>query len=81
MSISENMKRILDQENDLSEKYIEAKILLSQKNNNDALLLLNKIIEEGDGTYSTLSLYLIIDQESSSTKDVLLNDNGLILHD
>ncbi len=64
----ENLKK-----NDLSEKYIEAKILLSQKNNNDALLLLNKIIEEGDGTYSTLSLYLIIDQEMEKDEKKILS--------
>jgi len=47
----------------LSENYIEAKILLSEKKPNKALDVLKKIIEQGDSTYSTLSLYLIIDQE------------------
>jgi len=49
--------------NDLSRNYIEAKILLSQKKSNEALDILEKIIEQGDNTYSVLSLYLIIDQE------------------
>ena len=47
----------------LSQNYIEAKIMLSQKKPNEALDVLKKIIKEKDSTYSVLSLYLIIDQD------------------
>jgi len=57
----------------LSENYIEAKILLSEKKPNKALDVLKKIIEQGDSTYSTLSLYLIIDQELEKDGKKILN--------
>mgnify|MGYP003949643959 CR=1 FL=1 len=57
----------------LSENYIEAKILLSEKKPNKALDVLKKIIEQGDSTYSTLSLYLIIDQELEKDDKKILN--------
>tara|TARA_Y100000590_G_C15568102_1_gene957470 strand:- start:561 stop:1181 length:621 start_codon:yes stop_codon:yes gene_type:complete len=56
----------------LSENYIEAKILLSQKKSNEALDVLEKIIDKEDSTYSVLSLYLIIDKKlEKDTKKVL----------
>ena len=57
----------------LSENYIEAKILLSEKKPNKALDVLKKIVEQGDSTYSTLSLYLIIDQELEKDGKKILN--------
>ncbi len=57
----------------LSENYIEAKIMLSQKKTNEALDVLKKIIEEKDSTYSVLSLYLIIDQELEKDSKKILN--------
>ena len=55
----------------LSEKFIDAKILLTKKKQDKALNVLEKIIEEKDNTYSVLSLYLIIDND-------LVNDNNKI---
>ena len=46
----------------LSEKYIEAKIYLENKENNKAKNILKNIIYENDSTYSTLALFLIINQ-------------------
>ena len=59
--------------NNLSENYIEAKILLSQKKSNEALDVLKKIIEQEDSTYSVLSLYLVIDQELEKDNKKILN--------
>jgi len=59
--------------NNLSENYIEAKILLSQKKSNEALDILKKIIEQEDNTYSVLSLYLVIDQELEKDDKKVLN--------
>ncbi len=56
----------------LSESFVDAKILLSQKNPKQALEVLKKIIEKKDSTYSVLSLYLVIDQD-------LVSDNNEIL--
>ena len=56
----------------LSESFVDAKILLSQKNPKQALEILKKIIEKKDSTYSVLSLYLVIDQD-------LVSDNNEIL--
>ena len=56
---------------ELSEKFIDAKILLTKKKQDKALNVLEKIIEEKDNTYSVLSLYLIIDND-------LINDNNKI---
>jgi len=57
----------------LSEDYIEAKIMLSQKRTNEALDVLKKIIKEEDSTYSVLSLYLIIDQKLEKDNKKILN--------
>ena len=46
----------------LSENYIQAKIYLENKNKNEALELLKKVIFANDPTYSTLCLFLIINQ-------------------
>jgi len=47
----------------LSEKYIEAKIYLENKENDKAKNILKDIIYENDSTYSTLGLFLIINQK------------------
>ena len=58
---------------ELSEKYIDAKILLSQNKQDKKILKdLEEIILNKDSTYSVLSLYLIIDSG-------LQNDNKKIL--
>jgi len=46
----------------LAEKYIQAKIYLEKKKNNEAKIILEKIILSNDSTYSTLSLFLIINE-------------------
>ncbi len=58
---------------DLSERYIEAKILLSQKKNDDSLKILKDIISEEDSTYSILSLYLIIDKNLENNNEKILD--------
>jgi predicted negative regulator of RcsB-dependent stress response len=46
----------------LTEKYIQAKIYIEKKNNNEAKKILEKIILSNDSTYSTLSLFLVINE-------------------
>jgi predicted negative regulator of RcsB-dependent stress response len=50
----------------VSEKYISAKINIENDNKNNALKELKKIIFTNDSTYSTLSFFLIIDQNLTS---------------
>jgi len=46
----------------LSENYIQAKIYIENGNKDDALNTLKKVIFANDPTYSTLSLFLIVNQ-------------------
>ena len=64
---------------DLSENYIQAKILLSQKNPNQALEVLEKIINKKNDTYSILSLYLIIDRQLEKDEKKILNYFDMVL--
>tara|TARA_B100001029_G_C15055895_1_gene454347 strand:+ start:207 stop:827 length:621 start_codon:yes stop_codon:yes gene_type:complete len=59
--------------NNLSENYIEAKIMISQKKSDEALDILKNIINENDKTYSVLSLYLIIDQKLEKDERKIIN--------
>ena len=66
----------------LSENYIQAKIYLENKNKDEAISLLKKVIFANDPTYSTLSFFLILNQnlvadheELSTLFDHLLNNN------
>ena len=66
----------------LSENYIQAKIYLGNENKNEALNTLKKIIFANDPTYSTLSFFLILNQnlisdnkEISTLYDHLLKNN------
>ena len=52
----------------MSENYLQAKIYLEKKNKEKAIETLKNLIYEDDSTYSTLSLFLIINQN-------LLSDN------
>ncbi len=63
----ENKKR-----ENLSEKYIDAKILLSEKKDIEALNILKEVIKKKDTTYSVLSLYLIIDRELEKNETKIL---------
>ena len=66
----------------LSENYVQAKIYLENGNKNEAISLLKKVIFANDPTYSTLSFFLILNQnlvtdheELSTLFDHLLNNN------
>ena len=68
----------------LSENYIQAKIYLEKGNNNEALNTLKKVIFANDSTYSTLSFFLILNQnlisdykEISILYDHLLKNNKI----
>lgn len=58
---------------ELSQNFINAKILLSEGKSSEALTILKRNIEGSDSTYSTLSLYLIIDQKLEKEKKEILN--------
>ena len=67
----------------LSENYIQAKIYLENGNKNEALNTLKKVIFANDPTYSTLSFFLILNQnlisdykEISALYDHLLENNN-----
>ena len=53
----------------LSEKYIQAKIYLENKNNNEATNILKEIIFSNDSAYSALALFLILNEN-------LIEDNN-----
>ena len=66
----------------LSENYVQAKIYLENGNKNEAISLLKKVIFANDPTYSTLSFFIILNQnlvtdheELSTLFDYLLNSN------
>ena len=66
----------------LSENYVQAKIYLENGNKDKAISLLKKVIFANDPTYSTLSFFLILNQnlvtdhkELSTLFDHLLNNN------
>tara|TARA_Y100000590_G_C15728629_1_gene1016208 strand:+ start:2969 stop:3616 length:648 start_codon:yes stop_codon:yes gene_type:complete len=70
-------KRIL-----LSENYIQAKIYSKNGKNKEAMEILKEIVLKNDSTYSTLSLFLILDEnllknkkELSSLFDHVLDNN------
>jgi len=57
----------------LSENYIKAKILIENKKNDEAKKILKDIIATNDETYSTLSLFLIINGNLTLEKNELIN--------
>ena len=66
----------------LSENYVQAKIYLENGNKDEAISLLKKVFFANDPTYSTLSFFLILNQnlvsdheELSTLFDHLLNNN------
>jgi len=65
----------------LSENYVQAKIYLENGNKDEAISLLKKVIFANDPTYSTLSFFIILNQnlvtdleELSTLFDYLLNN-------
>ena len=57
----------------LSENYIQAKIYLEGGNKNKAIDILKEVIYSNDATYSTLSLFLLINQKLISNYEELSN--------
>ena len=57
-SYLQNKKKIT-----LSKKYVNAQIYLQKNNKNEALRILNEIINSNDATYSTLSLFEIVNEK------------------
>ena len=57
----------------LSDNYIKAKIYLHNGNKNEAINTLKKIISANDTTYSTLSLFFLLDDNLISDKVELTN--------
>ena len=55
----------------LSEKYIQSKIYLEENNKQKAKNLLKEIIYENNLTYSTLSFFLVINQDLADNKEEL----------
>ena len=63
----------------VSDDYIKAKILLGNGKNKEAEKILSDLIMNNDSIYSSLSLFLIIEKEIISDKEVILNYFDLIL--
>ena len=57
----------------LSDNYTEAKIYLKNGDRNKAKNILKKIILANDSTYSTLSLFLILNENLITDQEVLSN--------
>jgi hypothetical protein len=57
-SYLQNKKKIT-----LSKEYVNAQIYLQKNNKNEALRILNEIINSNDATYSTLSLFEIVNEK------------------
>jgi predicted negative regulator of RcsB-dependent stress response len=65
---SQENKKIL-----LSENFLQAKILLERGDKDNATILLKKVILENEPTYSSLSLFLIMNQNLISDRHELSN--------
>ena len=63
---SKDKKKIL-----LSENYIEAKVQLENNNKAKALEILKNIISSNDASYSTLSFFMILNENLISENDEL----------
>ena len=57
----------------LSENYLQAKIYLEENNKDKALQILKQVIFENNPTYSSLCLFLIINENLVEDKDELLS--------
>ena len=56
----------------IAEDYIEAKVLLMNNNKSKSYEVLRKIILKEDQIYSPLSLFLIIDQDLETNKEIII---------
>ena len=70
----EKQKRI-----EVSEYFIEAKIMLNQNNPSNSYEILKKIIDEKEKIYSPLSLFLIIDKNLEKDKKIISEYFDVIL--
>ena len=65
----------------ISEDFIKAKIFLEKQNKDKATLILKNIIEKKDTIYSSLSLFLLIDQNLVEDKQLILEYFDNIISD
>ena len=65
----------------ISEDFIKAKIFLEKQNKDKATLILKNIIEKKDTIYSSLSLFLLIDQNLVEDKKLILEYFDNIIFD
>ena len=65
----------------ISEDFIKAKIFLEKQNKDKATLILKNIIEKKDTIYSSLSLFLLIDQNLVEDKQLILEYFDNIIFD
>ena len=56
----------------ISERFIEAKILINEGNYKDSLVILDNVIMERDNIYSPLSLFLVIDRNLERDSKTLI---------
>ena len=56
---------------EISEEFIKAKILLTNNKNAEAAIYFKNIIDKKDKTYSPLSLFIIIDKNLESNREII----------
>ena len=61
----------------LSDRYIQAKIYLENGNKNESKKILKSILLENDKTYSTLSLFLLLNENLITDEKDLLSNNHI----
>jgi len=57
----------------ISEDFIKAKILLDNKNEDEAKIILKEIVEKKNTVYASLSLFLLIDKNLIEDKNLILD--------
>ena len=62
-----------------SEEFIKAKILLTNNKNTEAAIYFKNIIDKKDKTYSPLSLFIIIDKNLESNREIISKNFDKIL--
>tara|TARA_B100000214_G_scaffold350988_1_gene305066 strand:+ start:39 stop:662 length:624 start_codon:yes stop_codon:yes gene_type:complete len=64
---------------EISEEFIKAKILLTNNKNAEAAIYFKNIIDKKDKTYSPLSLFIIIDKNLESNREIISKNFDKIL--
>ena len=64
---------------EISEEFIKAKILLTNNKNAEAAIYFKNIIDKKDKTYSPLSLFIIIDKNLESNREIIAKNFDKIL--